>query len=663
LFDSFKQHENEFKQWIMEGYYGVKDETKEFIENLVRHDREKKLWRHQEESILRVIYCYEILGKKNTLLNIVTGGGKTVIIAAVMAWLKMAHNVNKFLVLSPNLIVKDRLEVDFRPEKLEDGVFRKFGLFPKRYERYINDLSCCVLESGTGPSGMLECGIILGNIQQFYSRNISGERNMAYLHNFLGEIAVFNDEAHNTPAPEYTEVLSALSPKTIFRLDTTATPDRADGQTPDSEMIIYYDITKALEDHIVKSAVVYEPEVKLIELTYTNIETGQKTAVTELDEDFRKAELKIKPFQWILDDEPMKKQIAIALGRLDEQRRRAHDRYKPLLFVVTMSINEGKRARDMLQNVFKVNTLLVTEESDEKDRDEARKIGSFESKYDAVVSVLMLREGWDVKEVSTILLLRKFSSPVYGQQVIGRGLRKIIRDEKEPEILAVVDHPRLQHDWLWRLVAVSKIRQGVSPGDIFADEDLPEKPKIQRLAKPENIIVIPSPEYETKIDFEKVRKEVPEDYVEKNWKQMLDSAVYEKERTDITKIKVESIFKKYLDKTKRMEVINGSEITPEKTEEAPTKISREELEEVFKQEVLSVASGLLTEAGFGGLKRGKLYGVILDHVSLKFFDGKPLSEVETSKIEVALVYMEEIRKNFTKPIIAGILKEGEDANK
>jgi len=647
----------------MEGYYGVKDETKEFIENLVRHDREKKLWRHQEESILRVIYCYEILGKKNTLLNIVTGGGKTVIIAAVMAWLKMAHNVNKFLVLSPNLIVKDRLEVDFRPEKLEDGVFRKFGLFPKRYERYINDLSCCVLESGTGPSGMLECGIILGNIQQFYSRNISGERNMAYLHNFLGEIAVFNDEAHNTPAPEYTEVLSALSPKTIFRLDTTATPDRADGQTPDSEMIIYYDITKALEDHIVKSAVVYEPEVKLIELTYTNIETGQKTAVTELDEDFRKAELKIKPFQWILDDEPMKKQIAIALGRLDEQRRRAHDRYKPLLFVVTMSINEGKRARDMLQNVFKVNTLLVTEESDEKDRDEARKIGSFESKYDAVVSVLMLREGWDVKEVSTILLLRKFSSPVYGQQVIGRGLRKIIRDEKEPEILAVVDHPRLQHDWLWRLVAVSKIRQGVSPGDIFADEDLPEKPKIQRLAKPENIIVIPSPEYETKIDFEKVRKEVPEDYVEKNWKQMLDSAVYEKERTDITKIKVESIFKKYLDKTKRMEVINGSEITPEKTEEAPTKISREELEEVFKQEVLSVASGLLTEAGFGGLKRGKLYGVILDHVSLKFFDGKPLSEVETSKIEVALVYMEEIRKNFTKPIIAGILKEGEDANK
>lgn len=641
----------------MEGYYGVKDETREFIENLVRHDREKKLWRHQEESILRIIYCYEILEKKNLLPNIVTGGGKTVIIAAVIAWLKMAHNVNKFLVLTPNLIVKDRLEVDFRPEKPEESVFRKFYLFPKDHKHYINDLSCCVLEPGTGPSGMLESGIILGNIQQFYSTNISGKRNIAFIHNYLGEIAVFNDEAHNTPAPEYTDVLSALSPKTIFRLDTTATPDRADGQTPDSEMIMYYDITKALEDHIVKSVVVYEPEVKLIELTYTNMGTGEKRVATELDEDFLQAERKIKPFQWILDDEPMKKQMAIALRRLEEQKRRAHDRYKPLLFVVTMSINEGKRARDMLQNVFKVNTLLVTEESDESDREKARKIGSFDSKYDAVVSVLMLREGWDVKEVSVILLLRKFSSPVYGQQVIGRGLRKIIWDKKEPEILAVVDHPKLQHDWLWRLVAVSKIRQGISTEDTFADEDLPARPKIQRLVKPENIIVIPSPEYETKIDFEKIRNEIPDDYIETNWKQILGSVVYAKERIDITKIKVESILKKYLDKTKRMEILNGSEITVEQAK-APHKISRGELEESFKQEVLSVASGLLMEAGFGGLKRGKLYGAILDHITPKFFGGKLLSEVETSKIETTLAYMEEIRKNFTKPIIAGILKEG-----
>ena len=74
--------------------------------------------------------------------------------------------------------------------------------------------------------------------------------------------------------------------------------------------------------------------------------------------------------------------------------------------------------------------------------------------YKAVVSVLMLREGWDVPEVGVILLLRKFGSRVYGQQVIGRGLRRVrnlgILDA-EQQICAVVDHPKLDHGWLWEI--------------------------------------------------------------------------------------------------------------------------------------------------------------------------------------------------------------------
>ena len=69
----------------------------------------------------------------------------------------------------------------------------------------------------------------------------------------------------------------------------------------------------------------------------------------------------------------------------------------------------------------------------------------------AVVSVLMLREGWDVPEVGVILLLRKFGSRVYGQQVIKRGLRRVrVKgvDATEPQICAVVDHPKLELQWL-----------------------------------------------------------------------------------------------------------------------------------------------------------------------------------------------------------------------
>ena len=64
----------------------------------------------------------------------------------------------------------------------------------------------------------------------------------------------------------------------------------------------------------------------------------------------------------------------------------------------------------------------------------------------------MLREGWDVPEVGVILLLRKFGSKVYGQQVVGRGLRRVrVKgvEPTEPQICAVVDHPKLEHQWLW----------------------------------------------------------------------------------------------------------------------------------------------------------------------------------------------------------------------
>jgi len=69
--------------------------------------------------------------------------------------------------------------------------------------------------------------IILGNIQQLYQSNISGQRNLAVLMNADEKIAVFNDEAHNTPAAEYDNTLFALRSISRFRLDTTATPDRA----------------------------------------------------------------------------------------------------------------------------------------------------------------------------------------------------------------------------------------------------------------------------------------------------------------------------------------------------------------------------------------------------------------------------------------------------
>jgi len=645
--DSFLTHVDDFESWRDSGYPNVLLETREFIDNVLKPDKKYKMWNHQLEALLRTIYAYEVLGKKNLLLNIVTGGGKTAIIAAVIFWLKSVHNINKFLILTPNTIVRARLIQDFK-----DGVvFKNFKFATKQNQILLNDLGLHVMESGSQPQGMLDSGIILGNIQQMYSTNTGGKRNLAYIQEFVGDIAIFNDEAHNTPAQEYTNVLNLLSGKSKFRLDTTATPNRADGQEPDSEMIYYYDVTHALEDGIIKSIVVYEPEVKLLKLTYTNLNTGEKKDVTELDAEFKEAEKGLAPFHWILDEEPMKKQIAIALQRHEEQKARAKNRYRPVLFVVTMSIAEGERAQKMLQERFKVRTLLVTQESDDQQREDALLLGTPDSNYDAVVSVLMLREGWDVPQVATILLLRKFSSPVYGQQVIGRGLRKIIRNQAEREILAVVDHPRLEHDWLWRLVAVSKVNQNVTDKDIFGEEDLPDKPVIQTLVRPEKFIKIPDPEYEIEIDFEKIKDDIPDDTIDEDWESILARKSYDREIWTIAKTRIDSVEMKSL-KDKRVELLDA----PDEFDFAMIgKYPRDVLEIKFKQELLSVCAGLLRETGFGGKLRGKLYSVMLNHVREKIFSGKTLCDVDDDDIEFAMMSMPEIRKTFRKSIVAGIV--------
>ncbi|NQS98569.1 MAG: DEAD/DEAH box helicase family protein [candidate division Zixibacteria bacterium] len=545
----------DFRAWSdSKEFPGTNPLTRDFLQHLLREDATRKLWRHQREAVLRIIYSYELLNEKRLLLNIVTGGGKTAIIAAVIAWLKYSHNFDKFLLLCPNTIVRDRLEDDLK----DANVFRYFQFFPPGAEHYTNDLGLHIMESGKGPQGMLENGIILGNIHQLYESNINGKRNLAYLLNFIEELAVFNDEAHNTPAPEYDNVLFRLSRKARIRIDTTATPDRADGKTPDSRMLYEYNISDAQAEvpPLIKSIVVYQPKIRSVELSYTNPETGERRTVDEMDEEFEKIEKGLATTQWVTDPDPMRKQIQLALNRLNEQAGRAKalggGEYKPLLFVVAICIKDAEQAKKMLEEEFRLRTLLVTEKSDESDRREARNLRSPNSPYEAVVSVLMLREGWDVPRVSVILLLRKFSSPVYGQQVVGRGLRLNIRDRDIQEICAIVDHEKLKHQWLWELVN-AKVRKEVDQGSLFGDEDLPPKRKPQILVNPEKLIKVPPPQKEEKPDFLSDLEDIEietEDFPE--WRKTLGAFTYETD-VEISNVRIDGIIARPLDSSRFVE--------------------------------------------------------------------------------------------------------------
>ncbi|MFQ3610243.1 MAG: DEAD/DEAH box helicase family protein [Fimbriimonadales bacterium] len=674
MFNAFAKYEQAFQDWKQDGYPGVRPETYRYIDFLTSPEndqlpREGTLWLHQWEAFLRVVYCHEVLGKSEIgkhglLLNIVTGGGKTAIMAAIIAWLKIAHAVDKFVILCPNLIVRDRLEEDFEGGK----VFRNRDLLPDWSSLKPQDFVLTTLGSDRegGWASLLSASIVLGNIHQFYQSNRAGQSNLSALMNGP-DFVLFNDEAHNSPAEEYDRTLRILEPKVLLRVDLTATPDRADGKTPDSDMIYEYTVDDALADRIIKTPVVYQPDIRTVELTYTDINTGEKRKVEEIDweEVDRKG---ITATQWVTDDVPMRQQMAIALKRLEEQERRAKGRYQPILFVIAVCKADAEKAAHTLNHYFKVKTLLVTEDSDEAERRKASELGRAQrgsEPYKAVVSVLMLREGWDVPEVGVILLLRKFSSKVYGQQVIGRGLRRVRRkgiDPDDPQICAVVDHPKLEHQWLWDIFG-SRVRTQVGIDQEFDEtEDLPPPPPRQVLVRPELIIQVPEPDKslidDTPFDIGEISTS-PEPVC--NWKEVLASFEYDPIAIEITKVDITGVVGKELG-SRGWKEIHSAPNLPAGLPADGTPISDEALREAIKEMLLDSAEELTVQAGYAASFKGQVYSILIDHIREKFLGGSSLGLAERSQLEFVWKMLPQViqRIQSVPGLIAGVIEHGDE---
>lgn len=535
----FKPHEENYKQWCAGDFEGVPDIGREFLRNLESPNFAPKLWKHQAEALKRSIYSLEILDWPDLLLNVVTGGGKTVVIAGMIAYLKMAHDIRQHLILVPNTTVRARLIDDFSPSEPE-YTYRRWPFFCGRFANDWETLSFHLMKSGESPAGIRNANIILGNVHQIYERT----DNWRVIYENCDRLAIYNDEAHNTKAEQYNDLINKLKPKRVLRLDTTATPDRLDGLHPDSKMIYVYGIQEAMHDKIVKRVVVFKPDIEKVKITYFDMETKKEITADEMPwEDIERK--KIPAVRYVMNPKPMEQQLAIALECLKYQRKTVpigqdgKPTYKPLLFVVALSINDAKNIKATIEsleiNGEPLTVLLVTNESDEELREEAMHINRDikNCKYDAIVSVLMLREGWDVKNISVILLFRKFSyqmvgdqvHSVYGPQIIGRGLRRINPNSDDWEQCQVVDHPILKHDWLWELIKAYHYQESLNPGDVIDEQKIPLPPRDDiiddLLPKPlEKPIFDPN-------DFPPV-PEPPEDITPlEDWMKFLDECQYD----------------------------------------------------------------------------------------------------------------------------------------
>jgi len=663
----FRPHEANFRQWRIDNYPGIPEQGREYLKHMDAPEFQPPLWPHQREAIQRAIYAFEILGMKDVLTNVVTGGGKTQVIGGVIAYLMIVHNITQHLVLVPNTIVLARL-VDGFTTTGHDYVFRDFPFFTGTNAGLPYHLQTHVMKQGASAAGLRSANIIIGNVQQLY-----GERdNWRVITQNCDRLAIYNDEAHNTRAELYNDLIDKLKSKRVFRLDTTATPDRLDGLHPDSEMIYVYGIREAMRDKRVKRVVVFQPEIDKVTFTYYDWETRQEVSAEEVPWEAIESR-KIPAVRYTMNPEPMAQQISIALECLRHQRLTVpiskldgKPTYKPLLFVVALNIEDAEAiTRTLEEQVLDgepVKVLLLHNQSEEEQKAEAMAINRDirNCKYDAIVSVMMLREGWDVKNISAILLFRKFcftqvgdmKFSVYGPQIIGRGLRRISQDPDTWEQCHVIDHPIFKHDWLWDMIEAYRYPESLNPGDLIDEAKIPVPALQSELELGDARLGAERPEF----DFSSLPK-VPEPEVLEpiaDWRVYLDDCQYELKGMAITQ-KIAHVLSRNLDSG--LDTLNPSElpaIDPSAlSTEAPTEIG--ELRDKMVKRVRELArTALLEYDGQADTRQELLLRVIHAHLGRRFLAGVKLHDCDSIRsLQLVWQVFDQVKANFYNPRLVG----------
>lgn len=434
----------------------------------------------QREALETIVYLYDVVGVKDKfdlmrfdssgavsagmfdeswrrfVVKMATGAGKTKVLSLALAWSyfhklyevesELARN---FLVIAPNIIVLDRIYKDFQGLRLffDDPVIPDNG-FDGQNWRDDFQLTLHLQDEVriTNPTG----NIFLTNIHRVYAGNeipaSAGDDNtMDY---FLGkrptgattdskvdlgmivrdidELMVLNDEAHHIHDSRlawfksiediHNRLLqkgSALS----LQVDVTATPKHNNGAIF-VQTIADYPLVEAISQNVVKHPVLPDAASR------AKLSERQSSKYTEKYADY----LDLGVIEWRKAYEEHEK-----IGK------------KALLFVMTDDTRncddvaaylEGNYP-DLKDAVLVIHTKSNGEISEaasgkakeelEKLRKQANEIDDPASPYKAIVSVLMLKEGWDVRNVTTIVGLRAYSakSNILPEQTLGRGLRKM----------------------------------------------------------------------------------------------------------------------------------------------------------------------------------------------------------------------------------------------
>jgi len=456
-------------KWKDDNYPGITKTTRELLNFWFYSDHKLPngdsfhYYESQQEAIETLIYLYEVekVRSRRDLLEkyavqqkdlrmppsddfarycikMATGSGKTKVMALAIAWQyfnAMRENdreyAKTFLILAPNVIVFERLKLDFTNGK----IFRIDPLFPRHYELFW-DMEFYM--RGDPERAASAGAVYLTNIQQFYERaeqNYSEPEPMSAVMgnrprtnkleitdfderiiNRREKLIVINDEAHHThdEKNEWNNVIHKLheSCPLISQLDFSATPRYSKGSLF-AWTVFDYPLRQAIMDNIVKRPV-------------KGISRAQEAKSDH-------AEVRYEPF--LVAGVERWKEYATQLKPLKR---------KPILFIMMNSTREADGIADWLRRKYNETfggekTLIIhTNKSGDiavKDLDDARQksrlVDEDDSPVNAIVSVLMLREGWDVRNVTVVVGLRPYTAKanILPEQTIGRGLRLMFRSD------------------------------------------------------------------------------------------------------------------------------------------------------------------------------------------------------------------------------------------
>ena len=347
-----------------------------------------------------------------------TGVGKTRLMGAFISYLHLAHGLNNFFVLAPNLTIYNKLITDFTPNtpKYVLKGISEFAVSPpvittgENYERQI--------ASG---GQLFPTTINIFNISKINSevrggraprirsfREEIGESYFDYLAG-LNDLVLIMDESHRYRASAGIRAINELKP--VLGLELTATPfvETNRGPAPFKNVIFDYPLARAMADGFVK-----EPAV----VTRKN---------------FNPAGMSVEEIERLKLEDGIRLHESVKVELETYARETMNPIVKPFLLVIARDTTHASQLMQLIRSeaffegryaakVIQVDSSRTGAEEDEM-VEKLLRVEHTDEPTEIVIHVNMLKEGWDVTNLYTIVPLRAANARTLIEQSIGRGLR------------------------------------------------------------------------------------------------------------------------------------------------------------------------------------------------------------------------------------------------